>query len=80
MFNPLVDNFDKLTDSEVEDKISELSRKYFQSRNPQVQQQISTILEMYKEEGRARRAKQYSDLQNNSNDTQNGLDNLIKVS
>ena len=78
MFNPLVDDFSTLTDSEVEDKISELSRKYFQSRNPQVQMQIATILEMFKEEARARRA---SSLQRQSEQNgENGLDNLINIS
>jgi hypothetical protein len=48
MFNPLVDNFSKLSDNEVEEKISELGRKYWMTRNPEVQMQISTILEMYK--------------------------------
>jgi len=78
MFNPLVDNFDDLTDSEVENKITELSRKYFISRNPQVQQQISTILEMFKQEMRARRAKQQ--LKEREQNGENGLDNLINIS
>ena len=79
MFNPLVDNLSSLTDNEVELKISELSRKYFMSRNPQVQDQISNILEMYKQEMYVRRAQQKNQLQIDQNDN-NGLDNLIKVS
>jgi len=78
MFNPLVDSFNQLTDSEIENKISELGRKYFQSYNPQVQQQISVLLEMYKEEARARRAKQYLKAQQQNGD--NGLDSLINIS
>jgi hypothetical protein len=78
MFNPLVDSFDDLTDTEIENKISELSRKYFQSRNPQLQQQVAVILEMYKEEARARRAKEY--LRQMENNGEEGLDNLINVS
>ena len=77
MFNPLVDNFSILTDSEIENKISELSRKYFMSNNPQVQQQISTILEMYKHEARSRRANAMLKSQQNN---ENGLDDLINVS
>lgn len=77
MFNPLVDNFNDLSDSEIESKISELGRKYFQTHNPQVQQQIATILEMYKEEARARRAKQYLKSQT---DDDKGLDSLINIS
>jgi len=78
MFNPLLDDFSVLSDSEVEEKISELSRKYFQSRNPQVQQQISVILEMFKDEARSRRAKAM--LKNQQENGEEGLDNLIKVS
>lgn len=77
MFNPLVDSFDSLSDSEIDAKISELARKYFQSHNPQLQQQVATILEMYKEEARCRRAKQYQKIQQNND---NGLDSLINIS
>jgi len=77
MFNPLVDSFDTITDSEIENKISELSRKYFISRNPQLQQQISTILEMYKQEMQSRQAKQKLKMQEQNGD--NGLDNLINI-
>lgn len=77
MFNPLVDDFSVLTDSEVEDKISELGRKYFSTQNPQLQVQISTILEMFKEEARARRAKAQIQSQENGDSE---LDNLINVS
>lgn len=76
-FNPLVDDFSKLADSEVETKISELSRKYFMSRNPQIQMQIAAILDMYKEEMRARRARAQLQSQQNGNPD---LDSLINIS
>jgi len=78
MFNPLVDNFDELEDSEIDQKISELSRKYFQTKNPQLQQQVSVILEMYKEEMYTRRAKA-AQAQKEQNG-ESGLDNLINIS
>lgn len=78
MFNPLVDSFSDLTDAEVEGKIIELQRKYFLTNNPSLQQQIATILEMYKEEARARRAREYQrQVEQNGNE---GLDNLINIS
>lgn len=77
MFNPLVDDFSKLSNNEVEGKIIELSRKYFQTRNPDLQQQISVILEMYKEEMRSRNARSQLKQQE---DGDNPLDNLINVS
>jgi len=77
MFNPLVDSMSNLTDNELDEKISELGRKYFLARNPQLQQQISTILEMYKEEALARRAR--ARLQQDQQNGENGLDNLINI-
>jgi len=77
MFNPLVDSFADLPDAEIEAKVSELSRKYFQTRNPQVQSQMAAILDMYKEELKARRARQQ--LQQQENDDSD-LDNLINIS
>jgi hypothetical protein len=78
MFNPLVDNFSDLADSEVEEKITELGRKYWMTSNPEVQQQIAVLLDMYREEARARRASAYR--QQQEQDGENGLDNLINVS
>jgi hypothetical protein len=78
MFNPLVDDFSKLGDTVLEEKIVELGRKYWQTRNPQVQMQISSILEMYKDEARVRRAIAYQ--RQNENNDNNGLDSLINVS
>lgn len=78
MFNPLVDSFDQLKDSEIENKIVELQRKYFQAgANPQLQQQVQAILEMYKLEMQQRRAKI---LQPNQENGDNSLDNLINIS
>ena len=76
MFNPLVDNLSLLEDSEIDAKISELSRKYFQAKNPDLQRQVSVILEMYKQELFTRQAKAKLQQQNG----EEGLDNLINVS
>lgn len=79
MFNPLVDSFESLTDNQIEDKISELSRKYFSTRNPQLQMQIATILDMYKVEAQSRRAIAMQKMRDEQ-DGESGLDNLINVS
>ena len=78
MFNPLVDDLSQLEDSEIENKISELSRKYFQARNPDLQRQINVILEMYKQEIILRREK--AKLQQQQENGESGLDSLINVS
>lgn len=59
MLNPLVDSLADLTINELEDKINILQRRYFMTSNPGVQHQISTFLEIYKEEARTRRAIEY---------------------
>jgi uncharacterized protein (DUF2342 family) len=77
MFNPLVDSFDNLTDTQIDDKIQELGRKFWMSRNPELQQQISVILDMFKQEAASRRAKAFQKMQENGN---NDLDSLINIS
>ena len=76
MIHPLAQDVSKLKDLEIESKIQELGRKYWQSKNPDVQQQISLFLDTYNEELRARRIKNIEQLaQNRDKD----LDKLIKV-
>ena len=76
MIHPLAQDLSKLKDLEIESKIQELGRKYWQSKNPDVQQQISLFLDTYNEELKARRIKNIEQLaQNRDKD----LDKLIKV-
>jgi hypothetical protein len=77
MFNHLVDDFTDLTDVEIDQKIVELGRKYWMTRNPEVQAQIHTVLEMFKEESRVRQAQALKRSQENGD---SDLDNLINVS
>lgn len=79
MINPLVDSLSDLTVTQLEEKTIDLQRKYFMTNNPQVQEQISNILEIYQIEVQTRRAIEYQrqkDQQNGEND----LDSLINVS
>lgn len=79
MFNPLVDNFNQLSDREVEDKLTELGRKYWMTRNPEVQSQIAVLMDMYKIELTSRRAIQQQKIKDQDNGD-NSLDNLINIS
>jgi hypothetical protein len=79
MINPLIDSLDHFTIQELEDKIADLQRKYFITRNPQVQVQIANILDIYKIELQDRRIKELKRQQNQGND-ENSLDNLINIS
>jgi hypothetical protein len=76
MFNPLVDDLSNLSDDEINNKITELSKRYWQSKNPQLQGQILTILEMYKQEQQTRLARQRQESQNPDDPD---LDNLINI-
>ena len=75
-FNPLVQSFDELSDNEIEEKILTLNKKFWMTQNPQVREQITAILDMYKVEMEGRRAKPKI----NSQDGDNSLDNLINIS
>ena len=77
MNHPLIDQLDELSITEVENKIVELQRKYFQTRNPQLRIQIASVLDIYREEARCRRAKEFAKQQNNND---SDLDSLINIS
>ena len=78
--HPLFENTQSLSDSELEEKVMQLNRKYFQTQNPQVQHQISLLLDDYKLELEARRQRQKLAQEQQQENGESGLDNLIKVS
>jgi hypothetical protein len=73
--HPLAEDYSKLKDAEIEARISDLGKKYWQSNNPGVQNQISMFLDLYREELRSRQAKMWQQTQNSSS----GLDKLINI-
>lgn len=73
--NPLI-SINKLTDNEIEQKIQELSRKYFMTHNSELQMQIISVLNIHKEELANRRAIAWEKQFQKSN---KGLDKLINV-
>lgn len=76
MMHPLSEDYTKLKDNEIEEKIQDLSRKYFMVQNPSVKNQIAIFIDIYKTELQTRRAKQVEQLyQKRDKD----LDKLIKV-
>lgn len=46
--HPLINDLSTLKDSELESRVNDLTRKYFMTYNPEVQQQISAALDTYK--------------------------------
>lgn len=74
--HPLIDNLSDLKDQELETKILDLSKKFWVARNPDLQRQISMVLDSYNEELRVRRAKALEQMyQSRDKD----LDKLINV-
>ena len=77
--NPFVDDLSDISTSDLSDKINDLSKKYFMTKNPEVQNQIRAVLEMYRAEAVSRQAKETLK-QNKSENGENSLDNLINIS
>ena len=74
--NPLIENIDKLSEQELQDTISDLTKKYFMaSSNPHVQGLLLENLEIFKSELSVRQSQNQE--KNKSSD--NRLDNLIKI-
>lgn len=74
--HPLVENLSDLKDAEIENKILDLSKKYWQTHNPDLKYQISTLLDMYNQELSTRRAKMWQQQYQNRD---KGLDKLINI-
>ena len=77
MLHPFSEDTKDLTVSELQEKLSDLSKKYFQTLNPQVKEQIGTFIEFYKQEILIKEQKLRQEEQKNGD---LDLDNLIKVS
>jgi len=75
--HPLVTDLNKLKDSELDNKINDLTRKYFTTPNFEVQRQIVMVLDTYKEELSNRKRIAYEQMMSNRD---KGLDKLINVS
>jgi len=75
--HPLVNELSHLKDTELEEKINELTRKYFMIANPGVQAQLVAVLDTYKEELDKRRRLEYDKMMNTRD---KNLDKLINIS
>jgi hypothetical protein len=73
--HPLLGNITELSDKDIEEKISDLTKKYFQATKflPSASTQILQMLEGFKWE------KQRRTLEKQKNNNQTELDKLIKI-
>jgi hypothetical protein len=80
MFNPLLPNLTKLTDQDLESKISDLSKKYFialRLGQGLAAQQVALNLDAFKMEQRNRQHKSSQDLSKKTQE--GGMEDLINV-
>lgn len=79
MFHPFEGDLSQLKDSEIEEKIVELNKKYYQAYRlgkPELLTQISTFVIIYKDE----MARRYAEKMQSSRKQMDGdLDQLINV-
>jgi hypothetical protein len=73
--HPLVGDLSNIKDSELEQKIFDLTKKYFMTSNFEVQSQMSMVLDSYKTELSKRRQAALEKMLSDKN-----LDKLIRVS
>jgi hypothetical protein len=55
MIHPLSEDFSQLKETEIENRLQDLTKKYWIAQNPAVKQQISTFIGLYREELSTRR-------------------------
>lgn len=75
--HPLINDLSALKTADIEAKINDLTKKYFMTSNPGVQNQIAAMLDSYKEEIGKRQADEWNKVMESRN---KGLDKLINVS
>jgi hypothetical protein len=74
--HPLIGDLSSLKDVELESKINDLTKRYFASHNPGLQQQVIMVLETYKAELARRQRDVYEKMVSSRN---KDLDKLINV-
>jgi hypothetical protein len=73
MDHPLGEHTPDLSDQQLDEKVSLLTKKYFQTRNQEARNQITLLLDMYKLELIDRSERKRADGSNKD------LDNLINI-
>jgi hypothetical protein len=74
--HPLLGSLKNLTDSQIEDKLNQLTRNYWMTANPELREQIVMMMDSYRDELQERRIE----ARKNNSDDNGQFDNLIKVS
>ena len=78
MIHPFSGDVGDLTVSQIEERLGDLTRKYYQTHNPQLQEQIATFIEIYRQELQMKISQEQLRQQEQNGD--NDLDSLINIS
>ncbi|MBJ33129.1 MAG: hypothetical protein CMC89_00220 [Flavobacteriaceae bacterium] len=76
MLHPFSEDTSNLSINQLYEKINDLTKKYFQSQNPEVKQQIQTFIDYYKQEIRVKEAAERKKSEENG---EIDLDKLINI-
>jgi len=77
MSHPLLENLSLLSEADLQERLSSISTKYWQTQNPDVRSQMIVIIDELKYELQLRSSKP---VENSEDDGDNSLDNLINIS
>jgi|TARA_B110000305_G_C19449167_1_gene646720 hypothetical protein len=77
MSHPLLENLTVLSEADLQERLSSISTKYWQTQNPDVRSQMIVIIDELKYELRLRSSKPVENTEDNGD---NSLDNLINIS
>tara|TARA_B100000212_G_C27381729_1_gene537412 strand:- start:343 stop:585 length:243 start_codon:yes stop_codon:yes gene_type:complete len=79
MLHPFSEDSKNLTVPQMHEKIQDLTKKYFQTHNPQVKQQIQTFIDYYRSEVAVKEAKEAKELAEKQQNGEIDLDKLINI-
>ena len=77
MSHPLLENLTVLSEADLQERLSSISTKYWQTQNTDVRSQMIVIIDELKYELRLRSSKPVENTEDNGD---NSLDNLINIS
>ncbi|MBR20667.1 MAG: hypothetical protein CMA64_11095 [Euryarchaeota archaeon] len=76
MLHPFNEDCTKLSTAQLYEKVADLTKKYFQTNNPQVKNQIQTFIDYYTQEAQRKEEK---DRQEQQDIGELDLDKLINI-
>ena len=78
--HPFAEDTSNMSVQQLYDRVAELTNKYFATQNPQVRDQISTFIELYRQEAMMKEARNQVEEQKNRKNGELDLDKLINIS